>query len=138
MQFVGDPVRAGSVDPFGPRVVVRSMRRNAVSHRIPHGVEFSNLAFYRMNGQVQRIGSDDPMFGNPYEISLGAAYDDYLVAQAGHLLHFVTANSHSAENLERLFAAPLLQPYLHLFWVIYGGGGNGKGILLGSLRQTSP
>ena len=91
-----------------------------------------------MNGQVQRIGSDDPMFGNPYEISLGAAYDDYLVAQAGHLLHFVTADSHSAENLERLFAAPLLQPYLHLFWVIYGGGGGGKGILLGSLRQTSP
>lgn len=85
-----------------------------------------------MNGQVQRIGSDDPMFGNPYEISLGAAYDDYLVAQAGHLLHFVTADSHSAENLERLFEAPLLQPYLHLFWVIYGGGGNGKGILLGS------
>ena len=102
------------------------MRRNAVSHRVPHGVEFSNLAFYRMNGQVQRIGSDDPMFGNPYEISLDAAYGDNLVAQAGHLLHFVTADSHGAENLERLF------------WVIYGGGGNGKGILLGSLRQTSP
>ena len=107
-----------------------------LARQVPHGVKFSNLAFYRMNGQVQRIGSDDPMFGNPYEISLGAAYDDYLVAQAGHLLHFVTANSHSAENLERLFAALLLQPYLQLFWVIYGG--NGKGILLGSLRQTSP
>lgn len=109
-----------------------------LSRRVLHGVKFSNLAFYRMNGHVQRIGSDDPMFDNPYEISLDAAYDDDLVAQAGHLLHFVTADSHSAENLGRLFAAPLLQPYLHLFWVIYGGGGNGKGILLGSLRQAFP
>ena len=106
--------------------------------RILRGVKFSNVAFYRVDGHVRRIESDDPLFANSYEVTLDAPYDDELVAQAGRLLRFVTEDDHSAENLGRLFAAPLLQPYLHLFWVIYGGGGNGKGILLGSLRKSFP
>lgn len=65
-------------------------------------------------------------------------YSDELVSQAGRFLHFVTADSHSAENLGRMFATPLLEPYKHLFYVLYGGGGNGKGILLDTLHRSLP
>lgn len=65
-------------------------------------------------------------------------YSDELVSQAGRFLHFVTADSHSAENLGRMFATPLLEPYEHLFYVLYGGGGNGKGILLDTLHRSLP
>lgn len=34
MQFVGDPVRAGSVDPFGPRIVIEV---DEAQRRLPSG-----------------------------------------------------------------------------------------------------
>ena len=48
------------------------------------------------------------------------------------------SQGHSAENLGRMFATPLLEPYEHLFYVLYGGGGNGKGILLDTLHRSLP
>lgn len=36
-----------------------------------------------------------------------------------------------------MFATPLLEPYKHLFYVLYGGG-NGKGILLDTLHRSLP
>jgi hypothetical protein len=37
-----------------------------------------------------------------------------------------------------MFATPLLEPYKHLTYVMYGDGGNGKGILLGTLSRSFP
>lgn len=106
--------------------------------RVPHGVKFRNMAFYRIDGRVRRILSDDPLFANPFEVFMDVDYSDELVARAGEFLRFVTADNHSAENLGRMFATPLLEPYKHLFYVLYGGGGNGKGILLDTLHRSLP
>ncbi|KFI49769.1 bifunctional DNA primase/polymerase [Bifidobacterium biavatii] len=106
--------------------------------RVRHGVKFANMAFYRIDGHVRRVLPGDPMFTDPFEISLGEDYDEALVAEAGRYLRFVTADEHSAQNLGRMFATPLLEAYKHLFYVLYGGGGNGKGILLGALNKSFP
>ncbi|PST47271.1 hypothetical protein CPA40_00055 [Bifidobacterium callitrichos] len=106
--------------------------------RVRHGVKFANLAFYRIDGRVRRVTPDRPLFDDPFEVSLSEEYDDGLVAEAGRFLRFVTADEHSAQNLGRMFATPLLEAYKHLFYVLYGGGGNGKGILLGALNRSFP
>lgn len=106
--------------------------------RVRHGVKFANLAFYRIDGRVRRVTPDQPLFNDPFEVSLSEDYDDKLVAEAGRFLRFVTADEHSAQNLGRMFATPLLEAYKHLFYVLYGGGGNGKGILLGALNRSFP
>ena len=49
-----------------------------------------------------------------------------------------TSNMLIGEGNETLYVRDVDESGENLFWVIYGGGGNGKGILLGSLRQTSP
>ncbi|TPF95302.1 bifunctional DNA primase/polymerase [Bifidobacterium sp. UTBIF-78] len=109
-----------------------------LDQRVRHGVKFRNMAFYRIDGRVRRILPENPLFANPFEISMDVDYCDDLVAKAGEFLRFVTADGHSAENLGRMFATPLLEPYKHLFYVLYGSGGNGKGILLDTLHRTFP
>lgn len=109
-----------------------------LSQRVLHGVKFRNMAFYRIDGRVKRVLPDDQLFANPFEVFMDVDYSDELVARAGEFLRFVTADSHSAENLGRMFATPLLEPYKHLFYVLYGGGGNGKGILLDTLHRSLP
>ncbi|MCH9275651.1 bifunctional DNA primase/polymerase [Bifidobacterium amazonense] len=109
-----------------------------LAKRVRHGVKFRNMAFYRIDGRVQRISPGDPLFDNPFEVFMDVDYTDELVAKAGEFLRFVTADAHSAENLGRMFATPLLEPYKHLFYVLYGGGGNGKGILLDTLHRSLP
>lgn len=106
--------------------------------RVLHGVKFRNMAFYRIDGRVRRILPGEKLFDNPFEVFMDVDYSDELVAEAGEFLRFVTADRHSAENLGRMFATPLLEPYKHLFFVLYGGGGNGKGILLDTLHRSLP
>lgn len=109
-----------------------------LARRVRHGVKFRNAAFYRINGRVRRILPVDHLFDDPFEVFMDVDYSDELVAEAGKFLRFVTADGHSAENLGRMFATPLLEPYKHLFYVLYGGGGNGKGILLDTLHRSLP
>lgn len=106
--------------------------------RVKHGVKFSNYAFLRMDGQVRRIAADSKEFDQPYELTFDVPYDNGLAATAIKFLKDVTENDHSARNLARMFATPLLEPYKHLSYVLYGDGGNGKGILLGALAGSFP
>lgn len=106
--------------------------------RVQHGVKFRNCAFLRVNGNIRKIHKEDSLFVNPFDVYLDVEFDSLLAGQATQWLRFVTADQHSAENLGRMFATPLLEKYKHLFYVLYGEGGNGKGILLDALARTFP
>ena len=59
------------------------------------------------------------------------------VEQARQFMQWLTADQHSYENLQAMWATPFLESYKHLGYILYGEGGNGKGILLerGLMRQ---
>ena len=61
-----------------------------------------------------------------------------VLATADAILRQVTNDEHSYENLRRSFATPFLEPYKELSYILYGGGGNGKGILLNALKRAYP
>lgn len=106
--------------------------------RVKHGVKFTNMAFIRQEGQIVRLLPSSPLFDQPYELTIDTAYDSTLASQAVSFMTDVTADEHSARNLGRMFATPVLEPYKHLTYVMYGDGGNGKGILLGTLASSFP
>lgn len=106
--------------------------------RVKHGVKFTNYAFLRVDGKVQCLTSDRVEFDQPYELTFNVPFDEKLAKTAFHFLRDVTDEEHSARNLCRMFATPLLEPYKHLSYVLYGDGGNGKGILLGALAGSFP
>lgn len=106
--------------------------------RVKHGVKFANCAFLRLDGKVQCVYAGSEEFDQPYELTFDVPYDAQLASMAGGFLVDVTENKHSARNLARMFATPLLEPYKHLSYVLYGDGGNGKGILLGALSGSFP
>lgn len=102
--------------------------------RVIHGMRFGNRAFTRENGKVvdRKIdeNNDDAYeFCDPQILESQAI----LTSQAKHWCEWLTEDQHSAENLIRMFATPFLEPYKHLTYVLYGGGGNGKGIILGRM-----
>lgn len=106
--------------------------------RVRHGVKFADRAFLRRDGRVVQIREGDLLFDDPFELTIDAVYDPGLAARAVGFMNDVTADAHSARNLGRMFATPVLEPYKHLTYVMYGDGGNGKGILLGMLASSFP
>lgn len=102
--------------------------------RVVHGMRLGNRAYFRQNGSVVEtaINEDDDIafeFCDPKILES----PKLLVSQARHWCEWLTEDQHSAENLARMFATPFLEPYKHLTYVLYGGGGNGKGIILGRM-----
>lgn len=59
-----------------------------------------------------------------------------VTAKAKELIQQVTADEHSAANMTRMFACNFLEPYKHMTFVLYGEGGNGKGLLLNGIRKA--
>lgn len=106
--------------------------------RVLHGIKFRNMAFIRMDSDspVTRLDKWDKLFHWPFELNIDADYTFDLAAQAIQFLREMTVDEHSAQNLGRYFATPLLEPYKHLSWVWYGGGGNGKGIIAKMLKDS--
>ncbi|MFT8359254.1 bifunctional DNA primase/polymerase [Bifidobacterium aquikefiri] len=106
--------------------------------RVKHGIKFNNRAYLRTQQGIDRITPDDERFKQPYELTLDVDYSASLAVKAVEYMRDVTADEHSAQNLGRMFATPLLEPYKHLTYVMYGDGGNGKGILLSMLSNSFP
>lgn len=107
--------------------------------RLRRGIKFIDRAYVRdSKGELTIVFPGDDLFKNPYQIEYGEAFDPALVEQANRFLLDITQDRHSAKNLARMFATPLLEPYKHLSYVLFGDGGNGKGIILGALADTHP
>lgn len=106
--------------------------------RVRHGIKFADKAFLRFNGKVVDIDNNSPYFNDPFEVTLDSKFDYDLAEKAMRFLFDVTVDEKSAANLCRMFATPLLEDYKHLTYVLYGDGGNGKGILLNTLASSLP
>lgn len=117
-----------------------------LSRRVRHGVKFRDRAIYRTaDGVLHVYHTGDDLFGDPFELYVDTPWDDELVRRAVEFARFVTSDEHSAKNLIRMFAAPLLEPCETLselwekyFYVLFGEGSNGNGILLNALRTSFP
>lgn len=107
-------------------------------YRVRHGIKFKDIAYLRFNEQMASITQDSPYFDEPYEVTFDVPFDKGLVEQAVAFLRDVTVDDKSSQNLCRMFATPLLEPYKHLTYVLYGDGGNGKGVLLNTLASSLP
>lgn len=110
--------------------------------RVRHGVRFADREFVRTLVDGQRTGalqelhpSDEGWLADPFELSFDCAWDEALAAEASTWCAWLTADAHSADNLSRFFATPLLEEYKHLTYVLYGEGGNGKGLIMNALMR---
>ena len=126
--------KSAAYQPWNTQLIVEARK---LPIRVKHGIKFLDRAFYREDGQI--VCSKDPdVLSQPFELSIPVEYDAQLAAQAVTYLRDVTVDDHSAENLGRIFATPLLEPYKHLTYIMYGDGGNGKGILLNAIHRSFP
>lgn len=98
--------------------------------RVRRGIKFRNAAFTRVEGRVVRVRPGSTLWEAPFEVTLNAGYDDALADRAANHIRLMTADEGSYENLLRWFATPLMEPFKHLGFIVYGSGGNGKGTLL--------
>lgn len=113
------------------------------NRRVKRGMRFGErMACYRDKNEVKFVTLDmfdDTafIFHDPQELPDSEAIK-WMIHTAHQWVSWLTDDPHSAENLLRMFATPFLEPYKHLTYVLYGGGGNGKGILLGRMAQQYP
>lgn len=111
-----------------------------LTQRVRHGIKFADRAYLRV-GERRRLKvlhQGDEYFDQPFELVVDQPYDVELMKQAAHFLRDVTQDDHSAKNLARMFATPLLEEYKHLTYILFGDGGNGKGLLLNTLSHSYP
>lgn len=111
---------------------------NKLDQQMIKGVTFGNRAYFRTKDKKVNITEDKESLELPYLISCPTPYDPEVAETAISLVRDITVDEHSAENLMRMFANPALQPYQQLLYIMYGGGGNGKGIILNALASTFP
>lgn len=106
--------------------------------RIVRGVKFSNRAYQRDgNGRIY-CTSDPKQMSMPYEITVTREWDQALADTARSFIDELTSGKHSADNLTRLYATPVLEKYHHLGYVLRGRGGNGKSLLTDVITRSFP
>lgn len=106
------------------------------------GMRFNDYACKRTSEGVStyKLGADDDTAFIFCDMSAKTDLETvkFLFNAACRWTAWLTEDEHSAQNLTRMFATPFLEPYKHLTYVLYGGGGNGKGILLGRMSKQYP
>ncbi len=114
--------------------------------RIQRGFRLGNQVFHRINdgsengtvGQTDYDGTSHwAIEANPEWFTTRQGIVNAM-ARVKDLISAMTADEHSAANLTRMFACNILEPYKHFTFVLYGEGGNGKGILLNGIRDQWP
>jgi hypothetical protein len=103
-----------------------------VVSRVDNGSENGKTDMSDYDGKSNWSIEDDPEWFRTWKGRVEAT------ARATDLIAAMTADEHSAANLIRMFACNLLEPYKHFTFVLYGEGGNGKGILLNGIRNQWP
>lgn len=108
--------------------------------RIHRGVKFRNRGLFRGYNEhgesemyMTEIGGMDPdTMNDPFELYIDRDWDEELIADAERFLRLICADDNSFDNLLLMPAAPFLEEYKHLTFVLAGEGGNGKGTLFGA------
>lgn len=129
--------------------------------RVKKGIRFGNSVYQRIHVEGLEDGKithtvlpDEKIKPDNYNDLEDEAYvitfpdDEYanidtekkkeLVQEAWKLAKDITLDEHSASNLIRMFANPALEPFKQFSYILYGGGGNGKGVLIGALEKSFP
>ncbi|MBM6705986.1 hypothetical protein H6A68_02770 [Bifidobacterium pullorum subsp. saeculare] len=120
----------------GLDTIIIRMLETSDRPRVRRGIRFANVVFTRRDGRVVRLHRGDQGYDDPMEITFPEAFDDKLADESDRLIGLMCADDGSAENLTRWFATPLLEPHKELSYIIYGGGGNGKGTLLRGIESN--
>ena len=103
-----------------------------VFHRVEDGSENGRAGMTDYDGTSHWTIEEDPEWFKTRQGQVEAT------ARAKELISAMTSDEHSAANLTRMFACNILEPYKHFTFVLYGEGGNGKGILLNGIRDQWP
>ena len=110
--------------------------------RVRRGIMFSDRVYCRIGGRLHVITSADKAWPaacrQAWILTIPCEWDERLADEAESLLELVTDGDGSRDNLMRMFATPMLEEYKHLTYVVYGHGGNGKSLILGSLVRSFP
>ena len=115
-----------------PRIQRGFRLGNQVFHRIEDGSENGRAGQTDYDGTSHWTIEEDPEWFKTRQGQVEAT------ARAKELISAMTSDEHSAANLTRMFACNILEPYKHFTFVLYGEGGNGKGILLNGIRDQWP
>ena len=109
-----------------------------LTERVHRGVRFGTTVFERNGDTIEKRVLTAQEDDTAFELTLPDNPDTSWAKQAYDWSSWLTEDRHSADNLIRLFAAPFLEKYKHLTFVVYGGGGNGKGIIINNLISHFP
>ena len=109
-----------------------------LTKRVRRGVRFGTTVFERTENGVEQYTLLESENDNAYELTLPDNPGDKWAREAYDWSSWLTQDRHSADNLIRMFATPFLEKYKHLTYIIYGGGGNGKGIIINNLISHFP
>lgn len=101
------------------------------------GVKFTDRA-YRRKGKKLICTTDPNELKMPYMVTVQQDWDPALADMARQFIDTLTADPHSADNLTRMYATPVLELYHHLGYVLRGEGGNGKSLLTDVLTRSFP
>ena len=130
-----------------PRVKKGIRFGNAVYKRISvKGLEDGKVAYTALPDEKIKPDNYNDLEDDAYVItfpdseyaSVTSEQKKKIVHEAWHLAKTITLDEHSASNLIRMFANPALEPFKQFSYILYGGGGNGKGVLIGALEKAFP
>lgn len=116
------------------------MAYEALKHgmRMVRGVKFRDRAYWRDPEGRLRMSRDPADLAKPFMTTCDCDFSDALADTAESFASGLTSGPHSAENLIRMYATPMLSEYPHVAYVLRGAGGNGKGILTHVLKDSFP
>lgn len=124
-----------------------SMDGETVPYILQPGVAFRNAVFLRLPNP--KGGTKVYMFtpeskgwakatARPCRLTIDADYDPDIVREALGWAEWLTDDKHSADNLVRFFATPMLEAHKEATYVLYGHGGNGKSLTMDALGDSFP
>ncbi|WP_338154596.1 DUF5906 domain-containing protein [Bifidobacterium dentium] len=121
-------------------LLVQVLRERHDRPRVHKGIRFDGAAFIREKSEhgktyVHRIDASDERLREPFELQFDCKFDDELVDEARGWLAWMTNDEHSADNLCRFFANPILEAKKDRTFLGYGQGANGKGTMWEALEQ---
>lgn len=104
------------------------------------GVKFANTGIARTftpkGGTTIIVHPDDPRFDMIWALDLShIPFDNKRARRFRWKAVEIVDGPEAAEQLARIFAAPVCQPYMHGFGRLIGPGGTGKGLTLRALRS---
>lgn len=119
-------------------LIVTNLLGHEDSPRVQKAIKFGNLYVTREDEKVVTKPITDDNRLNPMFLTVPADFDENVAQHTHDVFSRLVEDDNSLDNLLRLWVENILGPYNTHLYVLYGGGGNGKGVLLGALGKEFP